>query len=59
MAGIPAWANSADIERLRQAIVASAAASARLTKWIIALTVILVVLTAALVVLTVVLVGEG
>jgi len=56
--GIPAWANSADIERLRVAVLESAAASDRLTRWIVDLTVVLVVLTAALVVLTVVLVVE-
>ena len=54
--GIPAWANSGEIERLRSAVVASVAASDRLTQWVITLTAMLVLLTAALVVLTVVLV---
>ena len=56
--GIPAWANSGDIERLRIAVVASAAASDRLTRWVIGLTLVLVLLTIALVFLTVVLVLE-
>jgi hypothetical protein len=54
--GIPVWANSADIERLRAAVLASASASDRLTKWIIGLAVVLVLLTLALVGLTVALV---
>ena len=51
-------ASPRDIEALRESIEESSAAAARLTRWMIALTIILVILTTVLVVLTVALVVE-